>query len=325
MKEVVKRVDELNSGESIAARTRVAPGRLVCIKWLICEREIGHGFQETSRVHEQSEDQPVPTAYKPGLEKLTRKRAEQLNLLGYSATGHRVWRVREGGVRTCLGGADACGDGGPGAARREHHLLPPPRHDRAHRRRDPRRGSQPRPRSVSLVLVATLLAACVQWFMEGESSSVGWLVRYGSFIGPGAVGGCVRTPAFWVCVLAFLPSPSCILQRPAGQVFAPPEPGATQQDTPSFLWSLDQSSPVPPRGDTRVQHLWPARPWDTEFELRATHTALWLCVADRRTRGRRRTHARTHLLARRPRPNLGPHANVTVHSPFHPIPAFHQG
>jgi hypothetical protein len=45
-------------------------------------------------------------------------------------------------VHTCVARADAGGDGGPRAARRGHHLLPPPRHDSAHGRRDPR-GGQP--------------------------------------------------------------------------------------------------------------------------------------------------------------------------------------
>lgn len=54
-------------------------------------------------------------------------------------------RGRRRRVRTCVARADAGGDGGPRAARRGHHLLPPPRHDRAHGRRDPR-GGQPRRR-----------------------------------------------------------------------------------------------------------------------------------------------------------------------------------
>jgi len=105
--------------------------------------------------------------------------------------------------RTCVAraDADAGGDGGPRAARRGDHLLPPPRHDSAHGHRDPR-GGQPRrslpsgllspvPASLArapprppLLLVTCLVrlqllvaaAAAVYGEREGGLSSVCWFV-----------------------------------------------------------------------------------------------------------------------------------------------------
>jgi len=62
------------------------------------------------------------------------------------ATGlHILVKLQYAAAAACVAraDADAGGDGGPRAARRGDHLLPPPRHDSAHGRRDPR-GGQPR-------------------------------------------------------------------------------------------------------------------------------------------------------------------------------------
>lgn len=61
------------------------------------------------------------------------------------------------GWRTCVARADAGGDGGPRAARRGDHLLPPPRHDSAHGRRDPRGGQPRRPPTTLAPLPVSLL------------------------------------------------------------------------------------------------------------------------------------------------------------------------
>jgi hypothetical protein len=80
-------------------------------------------------------------------------------LAGHSCRGEEDGKGAgvDHGWRTCVARADAGGDGGPRAARRGDHLLPPPRHDSAHGRRDPRGGQPRRPPTTLAPLPVSLL------------------------------------------------------------------------------------------------------------------------------------------------------------------------
>lgn len=73
---------------------------------------------------------------------------------------HVFMKLQYAASTACLAGADAGGDGGQRAARGEDDLLPPPGHHRAHGRRYPRGGGQPRrpPRSRSCWVFGILIS-----------------------------------------------------------------------------------------------------------------------------------------------------------------------